>query len=430
MKKLILTIVTVLFVCSIITPLAHAETVPPSQIANQYGYNNVSSAYEPTGAANVAQNGQVLYQYNWEQKWYPASMTKLMTMYLTMEAIKKGKLSLDDKVEITNDHYRMSTLPELSNTKLYPGETYTIKELLQITVSASSNAAALILAKAVSGDVSDFTDEMNKKAKALKMTQTHFVNPTGAENSRLKEFAPTRYRDEENSVASTKDFEILSLHVVTDTPKLLDFTKQLAPTQHNVTYYTFNHSLEGADMSSKGTDGLKTGSSDTANYNHTLSTKRQDLRIVQTIMGAGDYVHLGGEKQRNMMGNALLDLSYDNYKYKRVLKKGNHTINGRKYYVSKDLYDVVPNDLSDDKYQFKVEDGHVFLDYKREFINDDYGPPTAEVKKPILHEATTVAKSTWEEHPLIFAVVMSLVLITLIVLIYLFLTYIKRKLKH
>ncbi|MEJ7217741.1 serine hydrolase, partial [Staphylococcus caprae] len=92
-------IVTVLFVVSIITPFAHAETVSPSQIANQYGYNNVTSAYEPEGAANVAQNGQVLYKYNWDKKWYPASMTKLMTMYLTMEAVQKGKLSLDDKVK-------------------------------------------------------------------------------------------------------------------------------------------------------------------------------------------------------------------------------------------------------------------------------------------------------------------------------------------
>ena len=73
-------------------------------------------------------------------------MTKLMTMYLTLEAVNKGELSLNDKVHITDKHYRMSTLPELSNTKLYLGETYTISELLQITVSNSSNAAALILA--------------------------------------------------------------------------------------------------------------------------------------------------------------------------------------------------------------------------------------------------------------------------------------------
>ena len=427
MKKFICAIVTVLFVVSIITPFAHAETVSPSQIANQYGYNNVTSAYEPEGAANVAQNGQVLYKYNWDKKWYPASMTKLMTMYLTMEAVQKGKLSLDDKVKITDNHYRMSTLPELSNTKLYPGETYTIRELLQITVSASSNAAALILAKEVSGSVSDFTDEMNHKAKDLGMKHTHFVNPTGAENNQLKDFAPKKYKNEENSTSTAKDFELLSLHVVKDTPKLLHFTKQLAPIQHNVTYYTLNHSLDGADMSLKGTDGLKTGSSDVADYNHTLSTKRDGLRIVQTIMGAGDYVNLGGEKQRNMMGNAMMGQSYDNYQYKKVLKKGKHDIDGKTYYIAKDLYDVVPKDMKAKDYNFIVKDGQVHLDYQREFINKSYGPPSVKAKKPVLHEATTVAKSSWETHPLLTALGFILIIAALAIVVYLIIEAVKKR---
>ena len=179
MRKLIMVIVTALFVGSIITPFAEAETITPTQAANQYGYN-VTDDYQPESAVNIAQTGQILYQYNIDQKWYPASMTKLMTMYLTLEAVKKGDLALDDKVKITDKHYRMSTLPELSNTKLYPGETYTIKELLQITVSNSSNAAALILGQEVSDNLSDFTDLMNKKAKSIGMKDTHFVNPTGA----------------------------------------------------------------------------------------------------------------------------------------------------------------------------------------------------------------------------------------------------------
>ena len=126
MRKLILAIVTVLFVGSIITPFANAETVTPTQAANQYGYN-VTDNYQPEGAVNIAQTGQILYQYNADKDWYPASMSKLMTMYLTLEAVNRGDLSLDDKVKITDKHYSMSTLPELSNTKLYPGETYTIK---------------------------------------------------------------------------------------------------------------------------------------------------------------------------------------------------------------------------------------------------------------------------------------------------------------
>ena len=355
MKKLISIMVTVMFIVSIITPFANAETATPTSIANQYGYN-VSDKYQPEGAANIAQTGQILYDYNIDKKWYPASMSKLMTMYLTLEAVKKGDLSLDDKVKITEDHYRMSTLPKLSNTKLYPGETYTIKELLQITVSASSNAAALILANEVSKNTSEFTDLMNKKAKSIGMKDTHFVNPTGADNAQLEDFAPKKYTDEDNSVSSTRDFEILSQRSIQDTPKILYFTKQTAPTQHGVTYYTFNHSLEGGDMSLEGTDGLKTGSSDLANYNHTITTKRDGFRIVQTIMGAGNYDNFGGEKQRNMMGNAMMNMSFDQYKYTKILGKGEHKINGKTYYLEDDLYDVLPKDFTKEDYKYVIED--------------------------------------------------------------------------
>lgn len=145
MKKLILSIVAVFFATTIITPFARAYTPSPVELAQQSGYP-VTLPFQPEGVINISQTGQILYDYNSQKEWYPASMTKLMTMYLTLQAVKEKKLSLNDTVKITPEHYRMSTLPELSNTKLYPGETYTIAELLQITVSASSNAAALILA--------------------------------------------------------------------------------------------------------------------------------------------------------------------------------------------------------------------------------------------------------------------------------------------
>ncbi len=426
MKKLVLTIITALFASTIITPFADAETVTPTQAANQYGYN-VSDNYQPEGAVNIAQSGQVLYQYNMNKEWYPASMTKLMTMYLTLEAIKKGDLSLNDKVTITDDHYRMSTLPELSNTKLYPGETYTIKELLQITVSASSNAAALILANEVSGNTSDFTDKMNEKAKSIGMKDTHFVNPTGAENNQLKDFAPKKYKAEDSTTSTAKDFDILAQRTIKDTPKILYFTKQLAPTQHGVTYYTFNHSLEGADMSLKGTDGLKTGSSDQADYNHTITTKRDGFRIVQTIMGAGNYDNLGGEKQRNMMGNALMNMSFDQYKYQKILAKGEHKINGHTYFVEKDFYDVIPRGFTKKDYKFVVEDGKVHIEYDRDFISSKYGPPSVDVNKPLVHKATTIVKSSWDEHPLLTLIGTLFIIAALAIVIFLIIDTVKKR---
>ncbi|WP_210146218.1 penicillin-binding protein PBP4 [Staphylococcus sp. GDY8P29P] len=429
MRKLILAIVTVLFVGSIITPFAKAETVTPTQAANQYGYN-VTDNYQPEGAVNIAQTGQILYQYNADKEWYPASMSKLMTMYLTLEAVNNGDLSLDDKVKITDKHYRMSTLPELSNTKLYPGETYTIKELLQITVSNSSNAAALILGQEVSGNLSDFTDAMNKKAKSIGMKDTHFVNPTGAENKQLKDFAPKKYKNEENNTSTAKDFTILAQRTIQDTPKIIYFTKQLAPTQHGVTYYTFNHSLEGADMSLEGTDGLKTGSSDIADYNHTITTKRGNFRINQTIMGAGNYDNLGGEKQRNMMGNALMNMSFDQFKYQKIISKGNHEINGKTYYVEKDLYDVLPKDFDKNDYKYVIEDGKLHIEYDRKFISEKYGPPTVNVSKPILHQTTTVVKTTWDEHAILTLLGTILIIAAIAIIIYLIIETFKNRKNH
>lgn len=418
----------IFFVSTIITPFSDADTYSPTpvQAANDYGYS-VSEAYQPEGAVNISQTGQILYDYHMDKKWYPASMTKLMTMYLTLKAVQDGKLSLDDKIKINEDDYRMSTLPELSNTKLYPGDTYTISELLQITVSASSNAAALILAQKVSGNTSDFTDKMNQTAKEIGMEHTHFVNPTGAENNLLKDFAPKKYKNEESNTSTAKDFAILSQRVVQDTPKILDFTKALAPTQHGVTYYTFNWSLEGADMSLKGTDGLKTGSSDIADYNHTITTKRNGFRIDQAIMGAGDYEHLGGEKQRNMMGNSLMNMSFDQYKYVKVMSKGEHKINGKTYYVQKDLYDVLPKNYTSKNYKYVIDNSKLHIEYPRKFISSHYGPPSVDVKQPLVHQATTFAKSSWSEHPIFTLIGGAFIIAALAIVIFLILDFFRRK---
>ena len=144
MKRSLIITFALLLTIVIIAPNSYASEYEPTptEIARQYGYPNVTDAYQPEGSINVSQTGQILYDYQSNQNG-TLSMTKLMTMYLTLEVVNKGELSLNDKVHITDKHYRMSTLPELSNTKLYAGETYTISELLQITVSNSSNALQL-----------------------------------------------------------------------------------------------------------------------------------------------------------------------------------------------------------------------------------------------------------------------------------------------
>ncbi len=425
MKKLILSIVVVFFATTIITPFARAYTPSPVELAQQSGYP-VTLPFQPEGVINISQTGQILYDYNSQKEWYPASMTKLMTMYLTLQAVKEKKLSLNDTVKITPEHYRMSTLPELSNTKLYPGETYTIAELLQITVSASSNAAALILANQVSDNTSDFVDKMNQTAKSLGMNHTHYVNPTGAENRLLLEFVPKRYQNESSSTSTAHDYAILAQHTVQDTPKILHFTKQIAPTQHGVTYYTFNDLLEGGNMSLEGTDGLKTGSSDIADYNNSLTTKRGKFRIFHIIMGAGDYKHLGGEKQRNMMSASAINYSFALYDYKKVLSKGKHKIDGKTYYVTKDLYDVVPKNLKK-PYHFIIDDNQVHVDYDRKFITKHDGPPKVEVENPFIYESKSVVISSWQTHPWMTILAFGVIVVFLSIVFYSLMSRFRRK---
>lgn len=453
MKKILSLIITLSILTLPITQSVYAKdnSKSPTEVANENGYG-LGEIYEPEGAINYSSDtGQILYEYQIDKKWYPASMSKLMTLYLTEKAISNGKLKNSDKVKMTNEEYRLSTLPELSNTKLYPGDVYTISELKQITISNSSNAAAMILGREVMKSEnlasakkidkkdkdpnkntaskkqkkdldSDFVDYMNNTAKKLGMKHTQFYNSNGASNNLLLEYKAKRYQSDDENYSTSRDFAILTQNLVKKYPDILKNTKLVAPTVHYVTYYTYNHSLEGADMSLEGTDGLKTGSSDIADYNHSLSTKRDGFRINQVLLGAGDYNSVGGEKERNMMGNSLMEKSFDEYEWKKVLSKGTQEVNGKEYYVSKDLYDVVKKGT---KYELVVEDGKAFIEYPRTFINSSYGPPTVELVSPSKHkfDETKEKVTSAENRPII--TIASIILLAGILLLAFW--FIKRK---
>ncbi|PNZ97633.1 hypothetical protein CD133_10315 [Staphylococcus massiliensis CCUG 55927] len=206
---------------------------------------------------------------------------------------------------------------------------------------------------------------------------------------------------EEYATTTAKDYAILAQRAVSDTPKIIDFTKQVAPTQHGVTYYTYNHSLEGGNMSLEGTDGLKTGSSDVADYNHAITTKRDGLRIYQIILGAGDYEYLGGEKERNKIGNSLMNNAFNQYKRIKIFSEGVHTINDKKYYVSQDFYDILPVNMTKKDVKYVIEDDRLHIDYERTFISDAYGPPTVKLEQPIIKASKTRVLSLWESHPIL-----------------------------
>ncbi|MCE4963632.1 penicillin-binding protein PBP4 [Staphylococcus haemolyticus] len=351
----------------------------PVTIANKEKNSNISTKYQPSGVMLTTDQGQILYNYRGNNQVDPASMSKMMTLYLTYEAIENGKLKLNDKVKITNKYATMSNLPNLSSVSLKQGQTYTIEELIKQTTLASSNAAAMILGEKVSGDNNTFTNKMNQQAKSFNMDNTNFVNPAGAQNSLLDQYAPSKFKKQDYPKSTAKDMNLLMQALIKKYPQILQISKLPRDTQKGNTFKSTNLSLKGQPLYLPGTDGLKTGTSNKG-YNIALTNKQDQLRLNETIMNVKPFGDVNAKYNRNRIGNQIIKQYRQKYEYKKVLTKGDHEIDGKKYHVKKDLYDVVPKDKS--KWHLAINSkGKVYVHYYRDFLPGSHYPRVAADKK-------------------------------------------------
>lgn len=351
----------------------------PVTIANKEKNSSISTKYQPSGVMLTTDQGQILYNYRGNNQVDPASMSKMMTLYLTYEAIENGKLKLNDKVKITNKYATMSNLPNLSSVSLKQGQTYTIEELIKQTTLASSNAAAMILGEKVSGDNNTFTNKMNQQAKSFNMTNTNFVNPAGAQNSLLDQYAPSKFKKQDFPKSTAKDMNLLMQALIKKYPQILQISKLPRDTQRGNTFKSTNLSLKGQPLYLPGTDGLKTGTSNKG-YNIALTNKQDQLRLNETIMNVKPFGDVNAKYNRNRIGNQIIKQYRQKYEYKKVLTEGDHEIGGKKYHVKKDLYDVVPKDKS--KWHLAINSkGKVYVHYYRDFLPGSQYPRVAADKK-------------------------------------------------
>lgn len=351
----------------------------PVTIANKEKNSSISTKYQPSGVMLTTDQGQILYNYRGNNQVDPASMSKMMTLYLTYEAIENGKLKLNDKVKITNKYATTSNLPNLSSVSLKQGQTYTIEELIKQTTLASSNAAAMILGEKVSGDNNTFTNKMNQQAKSFNMTNTNFVNPAGAQNSLLDQYAPSKFKKQDFPKSTAKDMNLLMQALIKKYPQILQISKLPRDTQRGNTFKSTNLSLKGQPLYLPGTDGLKTGTSNKG-YNIALTNKQDQLRLNETIMNVKPFGDVNAKYNRNRIGNQIIKQYRQKYEYKKVLTEGDHEIDGNKYHVKKDLYDVVPKDKS--KWHLAINSkGKVYVHYYRDFLPGSHYPRVAADKK-------------------------------------------------
>ncbi|HHY82056.1 MAG TPA: D-alanyl-D-alanine carboxypeptidase [Clostridiales bacterium] len=242
------------------------------------------------------ETGTILYEKNPHEKLPIASLTKIMTILLALEAIDEGKLKLDDTVTISEYAASMGG----SQVFLHEGETLTVDALMKAIVVASGNDASVAIAEKIAGTHEVFVSKMNERAKELGMTNTNFVNATGL--------------PAENHYSTAYDVALMSRELLkhplffrwstiwVDTLEESRNKTELANTNRLVRFY-------------EGADGIKTGSTQEAGYCLSATAKRGNMRLLSVVLNAPTT------KVRFSESTKLMDYGFANYDVVQVLKK-------------------------------------------------------------------------------------------------------------
>lgn len=362
MKKGLSLLMILAFLCQSVSAFADELM----DITRQAGYE-VQEINRPKSSLLIdGQTGDVLWADNIDEVRDPASMSKLMTLYLLYEDIAAGKLSENTVIQATATDQAIAGIYEISNNKIVAGVDYTVSELITMTVVPSSNATTVMLANYLSDNDPDaFLDRMNAKAKELGMTNTLWSNPSGAAAVSFHGYyTPTQYDIYAANQTTARDMAILTYHFIKNYPAILIHTKDpvvtvKAGTPYEETFETYNYSLPGAKYGIEGVNGLKTGSSPRGAFNYIATVDRKGQQVISVIMGVGDWSDQDGEYYRHPFGNALIEKAYADYDYKLLLKAGDHTINGQSFRLDQDFYGTLKKGQEP---VFKVTNNQLTLD--------------------------------------------------------------------
>ena len=299
--------------------------------------NSVSEADTPKGDIVVNfSNGEILFQENPDRVVDPASLSKLMTIFLVYDAIKSGKFTLQDKVVATKNDQAISNLTNLSNSPIVAGVEYPVSELIKMALLPSSNAAVLMLANLMNPNADDYVDLINQKAQELGMTNTKFVGASGADTQDFEGlYTLQRYPSNETNQSTARDLAKMVVAMLKEHPEITEITKNkqltvMSGTPYSKTIKNTNHSLEGDLVAFPGIVGLKTGTSEKDGFNYIGIYQKGYMKLVEVILGVGQFDNHYGEYNRHKIGNALLQYFFKNFEHKTVFNPGIQTIDGKK----------------------------------------------------------------------------------------------------
>ncbi|WKL57188.1 D-alanyl-D-alanine carboxypeptidase [Asticcacaulis sp. ZE23SCel15] len=229
-----------------------------------------------------AQSGEVFYASRADSQRYPASLTKIMTLYMAFEAISMGELKPTDLITMSPHAASMQPV----KVWLKAGDTIDVNSAMKLVALYSANDLAAALGEKIGGTEARFGALMTLRAKELGMTQTNFVNASGLPDNR--------------QVSSARDFAILARAVMRDYPQYYEYFHIKNYTWRGKTYYNHNPLL-----AMSGVDGMKTGVTNAAGYNLVASQVKGNRRLIAVMLG-GD-----NKSQRREHVTALLNTGFD-----------------------------------------------------------------------------------------------------------------------
>ncbi len=238
--------------------------------------------------------GAPLAEKNPDQPMYPASMSKIMTLYIAFEYLTSGRLAMEDAFTVSQKAWRMKG----SRMFVEVGSRVTVEDLLRGIVVQSGNDASIVLAEGLAGSEAAFADMMNEKAAVLGLEDSHFVNSTGWPHP--------------DHVATARDLAELARRIITDFPQYYAMFSEKTYTYNDIRQGNRNPLLYRYD----GADGLKTGYTRASGYGLAASAKRGDRRLVLVMNGFTDVNVRAQEAER------WLNYGFREFKYYVLFKAG------------------------------------------------------------------------------------------------------------
>lgn len=266
-----------------------------------------------------ATTGKVLYEKDATTPAGIASMTKILTVYLTYKEIDNGNLSWDTKVPISDYAYDLTANSDASNVPMEAHE-YTVEQLVNAAMVASANSAAIALAEQIGGSESNFVDMMKAQLNEWGITDAKLVNASGLNNSYLSDNIYPESSSTDENMLSARDIAIIARHLITEYPDVLKISSQTTADFDGSTMNTYNYMLKDMPYERDGVDGLKTGTTELAGASFVATSTENGMRIISVVMNADGWEE--NDFARFEATNELLDYVKSNYEITTIIEAG------------------------------------------------------------------------------------------------------------